>query len=97
MAQPTANRASPSANAVNGVGHQRHGAGGNTHDAKADQRIDGERPGFVRSERLELFGFGGSQLAVFDQLGNIQRDFQGPPPGLAALMAAPGVSLSQFQ
>ncbi len=80
--------------------HQRHRAGGNGHDAKADQDVESERADIGRGQLFQALGFFGRQLALFHQLGNIQRDLHcwplacpraGPPltvkrPGLAPPM-----------
>ena len=55
--------------------HQSDRAGGDRDHAKADQDIERQRADVGRSESLEALGLLRRELALFDQPGNIERDF----------------------
>jgi hypothetical protein len=56
---------------------ERDGAGARRDHAEAGEDVEPEMAGLLRGQRLEALGFGMGELAVFDELRQIECDFHG--------------------
>ncbi len=63
-----------------GVGQQREGGAADGDDAEADEDVKGEGGGPAGGESTELLVLGLIDLAVFEELVQIQSDFHGSTP-----------------